>query len=520
MNSFKRTATMRLTALVIVLCMVFTPLSAQASQPTAKRDIADATVYAHENYFQGIPVGPVLNVYLDGKALAEGEDFVVLAENNVNIGTASYCIVGIGDYYGYIKGEFTIGNEMNKLYQLKGAYNGNATGELNDQIYYQEILHTPGVFKARLDTTVGHYVRNAYGYYGLYRVEGEEPILVAEKETEYGYGAKTEFTYDFSDVYEQYAQEGGAVFVLAYQWVDDEYDVFSGACVLMVPAKVPDTTALVAEKVENEGDFRREYVAVYGTDGNVGDVAWSTSDASVATVEDGVVTLKTPGSVTITGAYGSLTANQVLEVAARPLSQCTFSSYDLQTGKAELLCDRIPMIEGTDYTCAVSVSEDVTEVTFTGKGLFTGQLMGQFDSQTGALIGQIHSFDSSSDKICNDCDYNRHSEHRFSQEWSKDQSHHWHTCTVCGERSAMEEHTPNAEDPTVCSVCGKLYIPGDIDGDLQVDREDVTQLLLHVSMPDAFPIQVPADFTADGTVNRDDVIQLLLHISMPDAFPL
>ena len=109
MNSFKRTATMRLTALVIVLCMVFTPLSAQASQPTAKRDIANATVYANANYFQGLPVAPVLNIYLDGKALAEGEDFVVLAENNVNIGTASYCIVGIGDYYGYIKGEFTIG---------------------------------------------------------------------------------------------------------------------------------------------------------------------------------------------------------------------------------------------------------------------------------------------------------------------------------------------------------------------------------------------------------------------------
>jgi len=53
-----------------------------------------------------------------------------------------------------------------------------------------------------------------------------------------------------------------------------------------------------------------------------------------------------------------------------------------------------------------------------------------------------------------------------------------------------------------------------------VNRDDVVQLLLHVSMPEAFPLQVPADFTGDEIVNRDDVVQLLLHVSMPEAFPL
>ncbi len=62
--------------------------------------------------------------------------------------------------------------------------------------------------------------------------------------------------------------------------------------------------------------------------------------------------------------------------------------------------------------------------------------------------------------------------------------------------------------------------PGDIDGNGEVNRDDVVQLLLHVSMPTAFPISIPADFNGDGTVTRDDVIQLLLHVSMPDTFPL
>ena len=66
----------------------------------------------------------------------------------------------------------------------------------------------------------------------------------------------------------------------------------------------------------------------------------------------------------------------------------------------------------------------------------------------------------------------------------------------------------------------KLANPGDIDENEEVNTDDVIQLLLHVSMPDMFAINVDADFTGDGQVTTDDVIQLLLHVSMPDVFPL
>lgn len=63
-------------------------------------------------------------------------------------------------------------------------------------------------------------------------------------------------------------------------------------------------------------------------------------------------------------------------------------------------------------------------------------------------------------------------------------------------------------------------IPGDLDGNDIVDRDDVIQLLLHITMPEMFGLDAPADFNNDGLVTRDDVIALLLHISMPDIFPL
>ena len=83
----------------------------------------------------------------------------------------------------------------------------------------------------------------------------------------------------------------------------------------------------------------------------------------------------------------------------------------------------------------------------------------------------------------------------------------------------MAEHTLIAGGKE-CAVCGRLWTPGDIDGNDVVNRDDVIALLLHVSMPAAFPISIPADYNGDGLVTRDDVIQLLLYVSMPDAFPL
>ena len=64
------------------------------------------------------------------------------------------------------------------------------------------------------------------------------------------------------------------------------------------------------------------------------------------------------------------------------------------------------------------------------------------------------------------------------------------------------------------------HVPGDMDGNRLVDRDDVMQLLWHITFPDMYPLDVPADFTADGKLDRDDVMQLLWHITFPELYPL
>lgn len=63
-------------------------------------------------------------------------------------------------------------------------------------------------------------------------------------------------------------------------------------------------------------------------------------------------------------------------------------------------------------------------------------------------------------------------------------------------------------------------IPGDMDANLTVDKEDVMQLLWHVSFPELYPLSVPTDFTGDGVTDKEDVIHLLWHVSFPDLYPL
>lgn len=64
------------------------------------------------------------------------------------------------------------------------------------------------------------------------------------------------------------------------------------------------------------------------------------------------------------------------------------------------------------------------------------------------------------------------------------------------------------------------HLPGDINLDNTVNRDDAMELLWHITFPDMFPISAPADFTGDGKVNRDDAMQLLWHITFPELFPL
>ena len=63
-------------------------------------------------------------------------------------------------------------------------------------------------------------------------------------------------------------------------------------------------------------------------------------------------------------------------------------------------------------------------------------------------------------------------------------------------------------------------IPGDVNGDETVNKDDAIYLLRYVVYPDKYPISVSGDMNADGKVNKDDAIYLLRHVVYPDKYPL
>lgn len=121
--------------------------------------------------------------------------------------------------------------------------------------------------------------------------------------------------------------------------------------------------------------------------------------------------------------------------------------------------------------------------------------------------------------------------HTFSEEWSSDDTHHWHaaTCEHSDERSEYGEHTMatdtieeyNANDVPVCSVCG--YITDDVSSQLvdaaafasQIDTEITNFRYSHkIVDPETGTVQDESIEQYDGTcyVNQNGVYHIGYNI--------
>lgn len=473
--------------------------------------------------FTGMPVTPEsitvkISKYgkIDAVTLQEGRDYTIVYEQNVNMGWANFRIVGMGNFCGIRWGEFEITDNREDTCALEGAYNGQADGTLDTEKYhYQEVIWAPGSFTAEINGTTKKHI----AFYQLYRVEGENLELIYEKESEYGYSSDTKFYYSIDGVYTGAMDKGGEIYLLTYSWVDSNYSVYSGVCTIFVPAKVPDATQMAVDLVDDPDDFRYAYLTAYGLDGYVGKVTWISSNPEVATIKSGVVTMNTTGRVTFTAQYGELTQKISLNIYAEDLTQGDICHYDTATGKTRVYYNGYILQEGTDYTQSVTTKDGITEVTVTGVNLFEGQLVQQFDAREQA-VGHSHGFDNACDTACNSCDYTRITRHVYSDLWSKNKTHHWHACAICGDAADRAEHIPSVEDADTCTECGLFNIPGDLNCDAALDEDDAIWLLRNLLLPEEFPVTENADFDGSGGVNEDDAIYLLRHVLMPEKYPL
>ena len=105
-------------------------------------------------------------------------------------------------------------------------------------------------------------------------------------------------------------------------------------------------------------------------------VSWSTSDATVAEVSDGVVTTKKIGSATITATVGNKSATCSITVIATPITTVTLdkTSASLKVGEMVILTATVKPDDATDKT--VSWSTNNASVATVSNGVVTAKAMG------------------------------------------------------------------------------------------------------------------------------------------------
>jgi len=466
-----------------------------------KQDITEGT-YAKSgiSYYSG-ELSTFSNVYLQFPGMAhESKDiYQVLMENGTNCGQATaYAVAKTRWAYGMVEVPVTIKLGKTEA-SLNGAYNGYVEDELNGEVYVSELVIPAGQFICDVITSREHIA-----YYELYKLEGEEPTLVKSYQSEIGGNGSTEFQYDFSDVYDTDSELHGEIFILNYTWVDDRGDVYAGMLVLGVLGKAPDATTAVLNHVEKDGDFRREYYSLVGEDGNVGNVIWTSSDETVAVVNKGQVTFKQPGTVTITGACGPLSDSITITTELLDMKDAVIFGLDTRTGKAHVAYDYIPLNEGEDYTTTTRKEGGKFVVSVCGKGLFSGQLVREFD-ETGKPLDHTHSFDNCEDLTCATCTYQRTQAHAYDEKWNKSETEHWHACKLCGQDKDRGEHILSSDNDKLCQTCGQLYMVGDVDDDGEVTDWDGVLLARYLAgWPVDVPIATALDVDGDGEVTDWD----------------
>lgn len=481
-----------------------------------RQDISKALCSAEAVTFFGMEATPNISVSYQGKTLIKDTDYKLFYESNCNVGTGYARVVGIGNFFGCLTVPFEI-SLASKLVDVEGNYIGQADGTLDpNAYYYSELLACPTYLTVRLNTATQHAA-----YYELYRIEGEEAVLVTTYESPFGNNRHTAFSYNFYSVYENAVDAGGEVYLLSYTWVDSYLSVYCGICAIAVPAKVADATSMSIERIPNTNDPLRDYFTVCGTDGHVGTVSWSVSDPSIATVENGVLTKLAPGTVTVTATYGNLSASMDVTIEAHDLRDAQILAYDPETAQATIAYNNILLTAEKEYTCSVETNGGILETTATGKHNFYGYIMRQFDSVTGAPIGHTHTFRDVCSEGCSACSFTRACSHTKGTQLTRDRSGHWYLCTLCGGgKTDYAAHIPSAEDPEVCTVCGPLNIPGDLNEDVNLNDADALYLLRHTLFPTRYPVIKDADVNKDGEVNDADALYLLRHTLFPTRYPL
>lgn len=155
-------------------------------------------------------------------------------------------------------------------------------------------------------------------------------------------------------------------------------------------------------------------------------VEWATSDSAVASVSNGTVTVRKPGTATITATAGGKSASCVVTVT------CSHANA-VKTDAKEATCQATG--NNAYWSCAdcgkVLKADKATTTTVAAETLPT------VDHKGGTATCTAQA-------VCSMCKkpYGDKKAHAFSNTWESDARQHWHLCTTCKtEKSGVTNHT-------------------------------------------------------------------------------
>lgn len=307
-------------------------------------DISGASVKAipDQTYAFGRDITPAVTVTLDGKNLVLGEDYKVDYSDNVNVGTATVTITGIGGYNKSLQAKFKITPEdMSKaVITLKGT----AFEYTGDEI-------TPAVVKLAIVNGDNTEILTDLT---LFDVKYKDNVNAGTAKVYVSAGKNANFTGTAEGSFEITRKSiAGAV-------------VSTGDVTYTGKAVVPEVKAVIGDKE-----------LVNGTDYTV-------------TVSESVDAGTAECTITGKGNYEGV-IKHTFEIKARSIAdgECSIPSQ-IYTGYAitpdvKLVVDGVALKEGTDYTVTYTDNKDVTSddkkatAVIKAMGNYTGRLIVNFD---------------------------------------------------------------------------------------------------------------------------------------------
>lgn len=362
-----------------------------------RADISSATIEMPEKgYLFNSPAIAEPLIKYKGNPLYNGKDYVIQYFNNYDVGTATARIYGIGNFKGYVDKTFTV---------VKGDTSGMTV--LENITDYRQVSGTKNYltfsYNSQFDeayvATVGSKIKVHYDaptyytpYSSIFTCNGE---YVESYEGTY-YDSFFEFTKPGKYRVLLYAQEshyttepgwgvhGNGAFGQVNTTSSSRVNVirFIDIYVVSSTAMTAPKTLVASEPVVNETNYAYLRVGTNDT-GNVNLKmdSWTVSDSSVATVNNGFVSFKKPGTVTVTAKKGSLQTSWKLEKKAINLvDNAKFIEYVADGNKVTAVCNA-QLLGENDINVYVIRNSHFNIVTIEGKNFFTGKITKLFSNQ-------------------------------------------------------------------------------------------------------------------------------------------